>query len=103
MAVDPRWLRGVREKNRERFGMPGMDGLGQQDIVEALQRGRGAAVTPRQKAPPAPKPGSPEAILKAFPLPELPPPEPIPAGVWIAGGLVAAGLLTVIGLALLRR
>lgn len=103
MAVDPNWLRGVREKNRERFGMPGMDGLGQAGIVEALQRGREAAVAPRQKVPPAPAPGSPEAILKAFPLPEPLPPEPIPTGFWVVGGLAAVGLLTVIGLALLRR
>lgn len=109
MAIDPKWLSKVRQKNQERFGMAGLGDLGyvsSQDLVGAIRREREARTVSLQRGrferedPTRPEPGSTEAILRAMgPAPEPPPPPAIPRSVYYAGGALALGL---IGLAVWR-
>jgi hypothetical protein len=117
--VDKTWLEGVRKKNRQRFGMAGMDGLGAgaQDIVGALYERRrleeeeeakdferkqieAQIELERQRIEAAKETG---AFIPTLPEVQLPAIQPMPKSVMVVGGLLVAGLFGLIAFSVVKK
>ena len=111
MAVDARWLSQIREKNRRQFGMAGL-GQESQDIASTLQsvraartaqglseKERFAEVTAREAMARDPR----SAALLTLPEVYIPESKPIPKGLLIGAGVLAAGLFGLILIQTFRR
>jgi hypothetical protein len=113
VAVDPKWLESVRRKNREKFGMAGMAGLGAgaQDVASTLQstrlrkqqqelalRQQSAEIAAKEALASDPR----QAALLALPQIQVPEAPPIPKELVWAAGAVAVAFIGLIGLAVIR-